>query len=556
MNDKTLGEQYLPKAVYLPTGGLFVAWRDTRGSNGGGPCGDIFTSLSLDGGKNFAPNVMAAPSSCSYYSAPSVAVSANGTLFIAWEEYIPAYLDSDILLARSFDGGRTFTAPVKVDDSNRITVTRQESPSVAVTSSGTVYVAWTDYRAGATQPRLRGAFSTDGGSTFSPSAEIAPCTGSSRQLDVAVVANGRRVFAVFLDDVSGAPHPYVCVSANGGKDFTNPVRLDDTGDSGAVQRDVSAAPLPGGGIVACWEDSRGGSWNIYAAAVSVSGNKLTDANIRVDDQSGGAHQISPSISADQFGNIYCVWVDTKDDSSNAVRFAYMEAGASSFNASIEVAKPGADRFQRWPCVVVPQPGQAWVFWQDDKSGTYDVLCSAATFPELFSLPLNRGWNLVTIPTQGYAYNASTLGLMKNDVVIEWDSATQRYGKTYIVGVSPPSMDFVIEDNTAYWICAGAHEKIKLKGSVPTAPQSKQLSVPQGGGWVLIGLESLNMTRTASDIVSLVDAPQGVSLVASYDSLTGSYRMYVSGVPKTDYVLVPGEGCWVYLGSSGTLSYTP
>ncbi|MEM0343655.1 MAG: sialidase family protein [Thermoplasmata archaeon] len=556
VNDNLVGEQYLPKAVVLPSGNLFVAWRDTRNSGTTALRGDIYSSFSVDGGANFTPNVLAARSDCAYYSAPSVAVSPNGTIFIAYEEYVPAYLDKDILLVRSFDGGRTFTSPVKVDDSNRTMVTVQECPSVAVTSAGTVFVAWTDYRAGVTHPRIRGAFSTDGGSTFSASLEISPSTSASREFDATVVANGRRIFVVFLDDFAGSPHPYVCVSTNGGKDFTNPVRLDDTGDPGAVQRDVAAAPLPGGGVVACWEDSRNGFWKIYATTVSVSGNKVTESNIRVDDQYGTADQIAPSISADQFGNLYCAWIDTKDESSNSIRFAYLEVGASAFNSSMEVAKPGLDRFQRWPSVTTLQPGQVFVVWQDDKGGSYEILCSRATFPDLFSLPIARGWNLVTIPTQGYSYNASTLGLMKYDVVVEWNSTEQRYGKTYIVGVSPASCDFVIEDSTAYWIYAGAHEKIKLKGAVPSAQQTKLLSVPQGGGWVLIGLESLNIMRNASDIVSMIDAPQGATSVASYDALTGSYNVYVAGVPKTDYLLVPGKGCWVFVGSSGTLVYTP
>lgn len=556
VNDQLLGEQYLPKAVFLPSGDLFVAWRDTRDNSGTGLRGDIYSSLSIDGGANFTPNVLAAGSDCAYYSAPSVAVSPNGTILIAYEEYIPAYLDKDIYLVRSFDGGRSFTRPVKVDDSSRTTVTLQECPSVTVTSAGIVFVAWTDYRAGVTHPRVRGAFSVDGGSTFSPSLEISPSTGSSREIDATVVANGRRIFAVFLDDSAGSLHPYVCVSTNGGKDFTNPVRLDDTGNPGAVQRDVAAAPLPGGGIVACWEDSRDGFWKIYATLVSVSGNKVIESNVRVDDQIGPTDQIAPSISADQFGNVYCAWIDTKDESSNSIRFAYLEAGASAFNSSMEIAKPGTDRFQRWPCVITPQPGQVFVVWQDDKGGSYDILCSRATFPDLFSLPIARGWNLVTIPTQGYPYNASTLGLMKYDVVVEWNSTEQRYGKTYIVGVSPASCDFVIEDSTAYWIYAGAHEKIKLNGSVPSVQQIKSLDVPAGGGWVLIGLESLSILRNASDIVSMIDAPQGASSVASYDPLTGSYQVYVTGVPKTDYMLIPGQGFWVFVGSSGTLVYAP
>jgi hypothetical protein len=553
MNDVKTNDQSNPVLIEIPGNGLFAVWEDTRS---GTQNPDIYTARSIDNCSTFLANRRADDSTgTSRQVEPAVAVSSNGTILLVWQDNRRSLYDYDIFFTKSYDGGLTFTSNVKVNDPTT-NLSWQERPSIAVTSGGTIFVAWTDDRTAPGHLRIRGAYSTDWGATFSASKEIVSTNSTSGQDEVSLVANGNRIFAAFMDNVSGVPHPYFCVSTNGGKSFTAPARLDDTGDPGFGQRDVTIAAAPGGGIVAAWEDFRGGVWDgdIYMSSVSARG-VVTPPSIRVDDDTSFANQSMPSIATDQLGNVYVAWMDERND-LYAIHFAYMIAGSGTFNASVAVSSPGSNDMQRMPSLLAMAPGLVYVAWQDDRMNTEDVYCSCAYFPEMFGIPLLDGWNLISIPSDVTGLKASTLGLKNGDVVASWNSSTQRFDHFYIVGVAPPPLDFALSPSCGYWISTGAHEHVKLKGAIPTTVQTKHLNVPQGGGWVLIGFESINVTRWASDIPKMVDVPGSITMVTGYDPTARSYQTYVTALPPSDFLLTPGWGYWCWCTTSTVLTYSP
>jgi len=178
--------------------------------------------------------------------------------------------------------------------------------------------------------------------------------------------------------------------------------------------------------------------------------------------------------------------------------------------------------------------------------------SSATASIAFVLNLAQGWNMVTVPLVGYGYNASTLGLLQGDVVAGWNGMI--YNQSFTVLRSPARYDFAIEESTGYWIYSGVAKTIRLYGSVPTTTQTKVVTVTAGGGWALIGFESLNTTRNASWIKTMYSGGV-ITTVAAYNTTSGRYDVY-TGYYRTDFVLVPGQGYWVYCTASGTLSYSP
>ena len=469
---------------------------------------------------------------------------------MAWQDNRRSTFDYDIYFAKSYDGGATFTPNVRVNDPTA-TLSWQERPSIAVTANGVIYVAWTDDRTG--YLRIRGSYSTDWGETFSPSKELSS-GGTSGQDEVVLAANGNRIYAAFMDNFSGITHPYFCVSSNGGKTFSSAARLDDVGDAGIAQRDIAIATMPGGGIVAAWEDNRAGIWDIYMSTISARGTAGMP-NIRVDDSVSDSNKSDPCVASDALGNIYAAWVDERDYLI-AIRFAYMISGSGAFNASVAVSNPGPNAWQLSPSVAVAEPGRVYISWADDKLTDYDAYCSSAYIPDLLGIPLMDGWNLISIPADVTGLRASTLGLRNGDIVSSWNSTSQSFSEFYVVGLSPSMLDFELTPSNGYWIYTAAHETVKLKSSVPHMPQSKHLNVPHGGGWTMIGFESFNTTRSASDIPLMTDVIDSVTIVAGYDPSSGSYLYYTPGLPFTDFVLVPGQAYWCWLTTSSTLTYSP
>ncbi len=550
VNKDKAGEQTNPVLQRVPGHGLFVAWQDSRMSDG------IYSSRS-NNGSIFTPGVRVDDPmfNTSIPRGVAATVSNNGTLYLVWEDNRRNTFDYDIFLAKSLNLGGSFSKNVKADDSNYTRPSWQEQASVAVTLSGTVYVAWTDSRTGI--PRLRGASSNDFGHTFIASREL--FSGSSNQNQVELAANGNRIFAAFIDNPTGVNHPYVSVSPNGGRTFSTPVRLDDTGSPGKSQQGVSIAPMPNGGIVAVWEDSRNGASDVYAVFVSADGVVIS-SNIRVDNDAGLEFewQDNPCVAADQLGNVYVAWQDERTTGSPAIRFALLRSGASTFNASVVIDTPqisgGVPAMQMNPSIVAESPGRVYVTWQDDKSGTADIYVAQGIFPNLYNLALGRGWNFISLFLDGKTYKASTLGLRKGDMIAGWNSAKGAYDQRYIVGVSPASADFSLSNSTGYWVYAIDPLTLVFNGTVPTTKHVRAIIVPSGGFWVSIGFESLNSTRKASDIPGMFSIPKGITSVVGYNPTTNRYSTYVVGVPPTDFRIVPGQGYWAWCQSSGVLAY--
>jgi hypothetical protein len=184
----------------------------------------------------------------------------------------------------------------------------------------------------------------------------------------------------------------------------------------------------------------------------------------------------------------------------------------------------------------------------------DTLAVSVTAPG-WDLPLVAGWNLMTVPQVGYGYKASTLGLLRSDVVSGWNSATGAYDKNFIVGISPPPLDFFILPGAGYWVYAGGTETLHLQGTVPTTQQTITVNVVSGGGWAIIGLNSLKTTWKASNLPGMCTGG-AISTVAAYDPVTMTYKSYIAGLPFTDYTLVPGHAYWIYCSASLTMTYTP
>ena len=553
VNDKTAGEQTAPIVTAANGNELFAVWQDSRISTAWSA---IYSSRSFNNGTTWTANkrVDDPMFNSSKPQEPAVALTRNGTILITWQDNRRNTLDYDIFFAKSYDGGATFNKNVKVDDSKSSPISWQERPSIAVTMGGTIYVAWTDDRTGTM--RVRGAYSTDMGATFSPSKEIVS-TGTSGQNEVDLVANGKSILAAFIDRTTGVNHPYVCSSTDGGKTFTIPTRLDNTGSPGMAQNGVSIAPMPTGGVVATWTDSRNGDSDIYASIVSAD-CKITTSNVRVDNDSAYAYnwQEAASVASDQLGNVYAAWQDERTTGYPAIRFAVLKAGKNQFAASVEVAKPGNSDMQLRPTITSRDPGHVYVAWQDDKAGTSDVYLSAGYIPYLYDLALVSGWNFVSLFVANLTYKASTLGLRVNDTVAHWNSSRGVYDKQYIVGISKPVFDFAIEQSTGYWIWAKAPETLSLNGSVPTSKQSRAIAGPAGGYWATVGFVAFNSTRRASDIPAMYNVAGGVTAVASYNPTTGKYATYVVGLPSTDFKVMPGQAYWCWCVASGVLSYYP
>jgi len=140
----SLADQYDPCIAAHESGNVYIAFEDERNRYGDY---DIYFTKSSDGGVTFGPNARVDDNANSYRSQydPSIAVDGSGDVCVVFEDRRRTASDLDIYFARSIDGGATFLPNVKVDDSS-ISWNDQYDPSIAISQSGDVYVAFEDER--------------------------------------------------------------------------------------------------------------------------------------------------------------------------------------------------------------------------------------------------------------------------------------------------------------------------------------------------------------------------------------------------------------------------
>lgn len=108
----------------------------------------LLVSRSDDGGESFSSAAVVTPEaediSADGENRPKIAVARDGTILLTWTQMLPQKYSGNIRFARSTDSGQTFSAPITLNDDDRITSHRFDA--LAIDGAGRVVVAWLDAR--------------------------------------------------------------------------------------------------------------------------------------------------------------------------------------------------------------------------------------------------------------------------------------------------------------------------------------------------------------------------------------------------------------------------
>jgi hypothetical protein len=180
--------------------------------------GDVISvARSSDGGATFTTPVAlpgAGKLALGKRRGPRVAATAQAVVVAAVAGASGGGADGDLILYRSTDQGRTWTAPIVVNDVPG--AAREGMHGLAANASGLVVLAWLDLRQKGTH--IYAAVSRDHGATWSadrlvyasPSGSVCECCHPS----VAVAEDGR-VAIMFRNQVDGRRDMYVVESRDG-----------------------------------------------------------------------------------------------------------------------------------------------------------------------------------------------------------------------------------------------------------------------------------------------------------------------------------------------------
>lgn len=305
---------YAPEVAFGPDGTLYYLFVGLHG-NGNEPMGG-FLVTSADHGQTFtAPREVIGPLNFAVRMAIDRSPGSRGRIHLVW---IKATSDpplggfgpppNPILAAHSDDGGRTFSEPVQVSDRSR---ERVVAPALAVGPGGEVHVAYYDLGRDAVDYQgLEGpvwdeawtivvSTSFDGGRRFGP--------GRVVDQEIRPVERVTLIFTMPAPALVAGSHGLLCLA---------------------------------------WGDARHGDADVLARCSDDEGDTWRDARRVNDDRMGnGVRQYLPALSLSPQGRLDALFLDRRDDRSNAynhVYLTYSTNGGRSFAPNHRVSQEPAD----------------------------------------------------------------------------------------------------------------------------------------------------------------------------------------------------------------------
>jgi hypothetical protein len=233
---------------------VYVLWsktvEDNDTSSAAAPSLDTKTQLllarSTDGGSTFSRPVMVTDKGG--VSGPlRLDVSINNTIHVAWKqdsleetetEGIMKILSSRILLAKSTDGGTTFSEPVDIIESE----SSIDSDFNIGSSGNNVYAVWSMDTGGGGVPgeHIFATKSTDGGTTFN---EVPIEVANGRFPDMAVSNNNNNWYVTWLYNIGNAEIFFTKIPVNqSSSQLTNRSILETIGGNAVDAADLAPTP--------------------------------------------------------------------------------------------------------------------------------------------------------------------------------------------------------------------------------------------------------------------------------------------------------------------------
>ena len=323
VNDDTNdADQNNPSIAVDRNGTVYAVWEDKRKGDW-----DIYFAKSEDEGLTWTdPNIrINNDGSNKSQSLPAIAVDSKGNTYIVWQDERNG--DSDIYFTKSEDYGDTWTDPnVKISNGSG----SQGDPAIALDLEGVIYVVWEDTRYGNLD--IFFTKSEDNGSTWMAENKMVNGGEGSTQYNPTIAVDSSGTIYVAWEDLVN--YDVVCAkSTDGGETWTLGLRVNDVITN--FQGNPSIAAGSAGNVYLAWQDNRNIDYDIYFAKSDDGGGNWSSPNIKIND-AGTGHQQCPAIAVSPTGTIYATWHDDRNGDKD-IHFSYsINEGATWADPNLRV----------------------------------------------------------------------------------------------------------------------------------------------------------------------------------------------------------------------------
>jgi hypothetical protein len=354
---------------------------------------------------------------------------------------------TDIYTATSRDGGRSFRAPVRVNQTaGEVSVSGEQPPRIVVIPSRTadpsLVVVWTAKAASGT--RLISARSIDGGQSFGPAASVPGSdAGGNRGWESLAIGPRGELVAVWLDHREMASRPTGAGTSGGhqhGAAMPHQTdgaaaaqlsqiffaKLNDRGSARAIAPGVcyccKTALTVGtdGSIVAAWRHVYPGNIRDIALTKSTDGGRTFASPVRVSEDNwvlNGCPENGPAVAVDETNAIHVVWPTLVHDSRGAESLALFYATSRDGQRFTKRQRIPTEGVPRHPQIAVGPTGKITVAWDEQLTGVRRVVIARGTVDDSNPVRFTRE----SVTEEGGTY--PVIASLPDGTLVAWTSGS-------------------------------------------------------------------------------------------------------------------------------------
>lgn len=268
----------------------------------------IYVTVSFNGGTSFIAPIRIATVSSSINNIPHVAISSNGHLTVAWQDFRTDISLSKLFYAYSTDMGATWSQPRRIFTGPETEAETQMVPQVFYDNRGILHLFYHAYAGGILN--LYHAVSTDE-KVFQKEQAIAELYGGLRiALLPSIYFSGSSIFIVW----QGKGELYGILS-----DDLFLITSSDYGESWSSQSKITlssandASPsivLYKGVLYLAYQNNEDVNWSIYLLKGYDGGSRWLERPIKISTTNANCY--APQIVASDSGELVIFWYDTRN----------------------------------------------------------------------------------------------------------------------------------------------------------------------------------------------------------------------------------------------------
>lgn len=295
---------------------------------------------------------------------PDIA-SKGDTVYVVVKQTPEASDTCHIYLLRSFNGGNTFSKPVRVDF---IADSISRFPTVTVDESGNPIVAFMKFNSSFLQSRWVIAKSTDYGSTFSVDVKASGYSGAKAEVcdccPGAIVSAGSTSTMLYRDNLSNIRDIWIGVSNDNSNSFKYGFAVDN--NKWLINSCPASGPdgvIVGDTLYSVFMSSGSGNYRTYLSKFSISSAMLNKVSNLTGAIAGLSQQNYPRIASEGKA-MAIVWKQNVNGVSQ-LPILFTNNIADGFPTTYDMV----DLNDITNADVAISKGKVFVVWEDDNSGT-------------------------------------------------------------------------------------------------------------------------------------------------------------------------------------------